>query len=245
MSELLGEIRDYWTMRAEGYSCSVNNSIETGQSEFWLKMISKYIDLDRPLRILDVGTGPGFFPMLLGHMNHSITAVDYTESMLNAARDNCKKSNVNVTLLQMDAQNLEFDDESFDLVISRNLVWDLEYPIKAYKEWMRVLTHDGKMIIFDGNHYLHLFDEKYENTDDDRSHKSEYMMGVDANIMQNIAKELPLSKERRPQWDAAKLMEMGTSNVSIYTDPAKSIHISEYGEDLILPLSFMICATKI
>ena len=44
----------------------------------------------------------------------------------------------------MDAQKLDFEDNTFDVVISRNLTWNLEHPDVAYREWVRVLKVGGK-----------------------------------------------------------------------------------------------------
>jgi ubiquinone/menaquinone biosynthesis C-methylase UbiE len=81
--------------------------------------------------------------------------------MLEMARSNSERFGVSGTFLRMDAQDLDFPDESFDLILSRNLIWDLERPRKAYEEWLRVLRPGGRMIIFDGNFYLHLYDKDF------------------------------------------------------------------------------------
>ena len=51
-----------------------------------------------------------------------------------------------------DAEKLDFADESFDVVISRNLTWTLPHPIDAYQEWMRVLKKGGVLINFDAEY---------------------------------------------------------------------------------------------
>lgn len=65
----------------------------------------------------------------------------------------------------MDGQNLEFADGTFDVVISRNLTWNLENPQKAYSEWQRVLKEGGVLLNFDANWYGYLYDaEKKDST---------------------------------------------------------------------------------
>ena len=242
----LEEIRNYWSMRAEGYSESIIDEFETNKAEHWKDVILNHVDTDRPLKILDVGTGPGFFPILLGREGHKVTAVDYTEAMLEEAEKNCRRYNVCADLSKMDAHSLEFDDDSFDLILSRNLIWDLENPKKAYAEWLRVLKPEGKMMVFDGNHYLHLYDNDYADAHKIGSGEVEhrYIKNVDSNIIKDIAKELPLSKERRPQWDVNTLIEMGVRSVKVDTDGKDSYCVQCNGEDVYLPFSFMICVTK-
>ena len=40
---------------------------------------------------------------------------------------------------QMDLQNLIFLMKKFDVIVTRNLTWNLENPQQAYSEWYRVL----------------------------------------------------------------------------------------------------------
>lgn len=72
-----------------------------------------------------------------------MTAVDYTEDMLEKAKENTKEYQSQIEFYRMDAQNLEFENNQFDVVISRNLTWNLENPVQAYKEWFRVLKTGG------------------------------------------------------------------------------------------------------
>lgn len=97
---------------------------------------------DKPLteiHLLDVGTGPGFFAIILAEAGIQVTAVDYTEEMLKEAKANAGELSEKIHFQQMVAQNLEFPDGIFDVVITRNVTWNLEHPVRAYQEWYRVL----------------------------------------------------------------------------------------------------------
>jgi hypothetical protein len=68
-------------------------------------------------------------------------------------------------------------------------------------------------------------------------------MGVDTNIIKEIARNLPLSKERRPQWDVNTLIELGAK--AIHTDLTHgSSKVERDDGTLFLPHSFLICAEK-
>lgn len=247
MESNLKDIEGYWTLRADGYSTSVLETIEDGRYRHWLNIILKHLPEGRPLKVLDVGCGPGFFPIILGREGHDVTAVDYTEAMLDQARENCMNYGVKAEFHRMDAQDLDFDDDTFDLVISRNLVWDLESPQRAYGEWLRVLRPGGKMMVFDGNHYLYMYDECYamaERMTRRLSNDHDHIQGVDPGIMQDIARNLPLSRERRPQWDVDTLIEMGVKNLVVDTDGRDSFKVEVEGRCVYLPFTFFICVTK-
>lgn len=246
MKSHLPEIQDYWTSRAHGYSASVDEEIETGRYLHWLNIIEEQLEGRKGLDVLDVGTGPGFFPVILGRKGHHVTGIDCTEGMLEQARANCSKYGSDAVFRKMDAQALEFPDGTFDLVVSRNVVWNLDDPSKAYSEWMRVLRPGGLLMVFDGNHYLFLYDKEYSELDNDRGMGKEdpHMEGVDPHIMENIARGLPMSSERRPQWDVNLLIEKGVQRLTVQTDGRDSFHLEKDGRTVCLPFSFFICAEK-
>lgn len=121
--------RGFFGKRSGKNEDSENNSVEKEvfEEEFSEKQhTDKYKD---HLRILDIGTGPGFFPMILAEAGYHVTAIDYTPGMLEKAAENAAKfigeKSRNIEFKRMDAQALEFEDESFDVIISRNLTWNL------------------------------------------------------------------------------------------------------------------------
>ena len=157
---MLPQIEHYWTGRAKGYSEVNQHELATGQDRVWLGEIRKHLPKGENLKILDVGTGPGFFAILLARAGYDVTAVDYTEAMLAEAKKNAGEVAEKIHFQRMDAQRLDFPDGYFDVVISRNLTWNLECPEQAYAEWMRVLKEGGRLLNFDANWYHHLFDEE-------------------------------------------------------------------------------------
>ncbi|ABR48173.1 Methyltransferase type 11 [Alkaliphilus metalliredigens QYMF] len=248
----LREIEDYWNQRARGFSLSVVEELEDDKKDQWLQLFKKYGMTERKLKVLDVGTGSGFFAVLLAQEGHDVTGIDYTPNMLKHAEETARKFNVKLDLRQMDAQNLEFEDESFDLIVTRNLMWNLEFPEKAYREWIRVLKKGGKIINFDGNYYLHLHDdvykegyEKIEYVPDRQGHTKNNIDNVDFSIMREIARELPMSSIRRPQWDVNTLVAMGVNSVSVdLSQGRKFAAMDQENNEIYLTSAFMICAEK-
>ena len=78
----------YWTNRTPGYSAVNQEELAGDQKTVWRGVISGRIAAHLPgkrpeeIRVLDVGTGPGFFAILLAELGYQVTAVDYTASML-------------------------------------------------------------------------------------------------------------------------------------------------------------------
>lgn len=204
---ILSQIEHYWTGRAEGYSQVNRHELATGQDQVWFQEIERHLPKKQDLKILDVGTGPGFFAILLAQEGYDVTAVDYTEAMLEQAKKNAGALAERIRFMKMDAQNLDFPDGTFDVVISRNLTWNLEQPEKAYAEWMRVLREGGKLLNFDANWYHHLFDEEKRRAyEEDRKQVETLQMEdhytcTDIDAMETIARQIPMSRTMRPAWD--------------------------------------------
>ena len=117
--------------------------------------------------------------------------------------------------MEMNAEALSFPDDSFDVVISRNLTWNLPHPETAYSEWTRVLTPGGLLLNFDANWYAYLFDDDARTAyEADRFHSaregvSDQNIGEGFDVMENIARRVPLSATSRPRWDLDTLTGLG------------------------------------
>ena len=85
MSDLKNKIHDYWTNRARGYSEYNQQEMADARQTMWkeklLDLLGKQFPEREPkeIKILDVGTGPGFFAILLAEAGYQVTAIDYTE----------------------------------------------------------------------------------------------------------------------------------------------------------------------
>lgn len=239
MSKILEGIQKYWDARSGGFSDASLEELETEPGMRWKRIFGE--TLDKGNKVLDDGAGAGFFTVLLSSMGYNVTAVDYSAGMIERIKRNLQEKNLTANVFQMDVQALEFKEETFDALVSRNVFWNLEKPEKAYEEAARVLKPGGKLILEDGNFYLRFYHPKYQEAYENMQNEEEYAQScharhnkenVDFTIMENIAKELPLSRIERPVWDFRKLTELGF----------RDIHVKIQGD--VLLTSFLIIAVK-
>lgn len=98
--------------------------------------------------VLEVGVGTGknfpYYPL-----NCSVTAIDFSPRMLEIAKSNINKAKVPVTILEMDAQNMDFPDDTFDCVINTCVFCSVPDPIKGLKEIKRVCKPGGTIIMIE------------------------------------------------------------------------------------------------
>jgi ubiquinone/menaquinone biosynthesis C-methylase UbiE len=97
--------------------------------------------------ILFVGVGTGADLELISHMDLNITAIDYSNEMLDKAKDKFEDSSIQ--FLKMDAQDMRFDDNQFDVIVGSLVLSVVPNADKCFKEMVRVLSPNGKIIIFD------------------------------------------------------------------------------------------------
>lgn len=103
-------------------------------------------------RVLEVGVGTGI-NLSLYPKDCTVTGIDFSESMLEKARERvARKPNRNVRLLQMDAADLKFADDSFDIVYAPYLISVVPDPVKVAQEMRRVCRPGGRIVIL--NHFL-------------------------------------------------------------------------------------------
>ena len=239
MNNLKNEIHDYWTNRARGYSEYNQQEMADARRTMWrdklLSLLGNQFPEKEPkeIKILDVGTGPGFFAILLAEAGYQVTAVDYTEEMLKEAQSNAGGLAGCIVWKTGDAQALDVESNSFDAVVTRNVTWNLPRPDLAYKEWLRVLKPEGVLYNFDADWYGHLYnEEKRSSYEKDRRQTEEqnvedYYSGTDIEKMEEIARQVPLSRLERPKWDIETMQKAGFLDVSCDEEVWKEVWTEE------------------
>jgi phosphatidylethanolamine/phosphatidyl-N-methylethanolamine N-methyltransferase len=103
-------------------------------------------------RVLEVGVGTGI-NLNLYPRECAVTGIDFSSSMLEKARERVVKGDLpNVRLLQMDAADLKFADDSFDIVYAPYLISVVPDPITVAREMRRVCRPGGRIVFL--NHFL-------------------------------------------------------------------------------------------
>ena len=102
-------------------------------------------------RVLEVGVGTGLC-LPLYPRECDITAIDVSQAMLDKAAARVQELGLtNVKLMKMDAGEMEFADDSFDLVIAAYVVTAVPDHRKLLKEMVRVSRRGGRLIML--NHF--------------------------------------------------------------------------------------------
>lgn len=219
IQQIEARIESYWDTRSNDFSAHRRQELSSKNAAAWRALLVSHLPKRRPLKILDIGTGAGFFAILLAQAGHHVTGIDMSGDMIHEAKANSLAFGCRADFRQMNAMELAFASECFDAVITRNLTWTLPDVMEAYREWHRVLKPNGILLNFDSDCGLAAFSKQ----------------GAQANVHANLTSQLleecnaikdalHISMHRRPAWDIAYLQTLGFA-VTSDADVSPLVHI--------------------
>ncbi len=145
------QVAAHWNRRAPNFDEDFGHSIRTSaERAAWERIFQLALPTGRTLDVLDVGCGTGFLTFELAARGHRVTGIDFAVAMLGEALRKAALRNVSVRFQQADAEKLPFASRSFDLIISRHLLWTLADPEAAISEWIRIIRLGGRVVVVDG-----------------------------------------------------------------------------------------------
>ncbi len=233
-------IAKYWGKRSDSFLEQRRSELHSPLAKRWREAIKERLPEGGPLKILDVGCGTGFFTILLAKEGHEVIGTDLTPEMQEHSVTLAKEEGADCQFLVMDAENLDFPDASFDVIISRNLTWTLPHAEQAYGEWVRALKPGGVILNFDANYGLSNFADTSSLPKEHAHHKLGNEMMQEC---EEIKRQLPISTYNRPAWDISVLGQMGMRQFALDLDMGKRIYVEKDEFYNPTPL-FMIYARK-
>jgi ubiquinone/menaquinone biosynthesis C-methylase UbiE len=192
-TEIKEKILGFWDNPHQNYDRTHAHGVRSEQEiELWKNGMGKLLG-EKNLKILDIGTGTGFLALLLADMGHDVTGADWSNNKLEEAKKKIK-GDISIKFVREDAEDLSFDDNIFDVVVNRHLIWTLTDPKAAIDEWIRVLKPGGKIIV---------------DVPEKKSHIGDHHFGKE------IGKELPFYNGAYPDEVVKMLEDAGLHNIYV------------------------------
>lgn len=196
-------IAKYWDKQAVIWAEEKQEVWLKEETEYWIQFFKDLLPTLSGNKVLEVGTASGYFANILVLAGYQVTAVDYSQAMISEAKCVSKNLDLKVDYMVMDAQKLLFPADTFDLVFSRLMTWNLPDVFSFYQSSYRVLKPGGTLLNFDGD-----FGEITFSQEGHERYPADIM--EEAN---RIKAGLKISKLRRPEADVQMLHEVGFENV--------------------------------
>src|SRR5947207_5063070 len=134
------QVAAHWGRRAANFDEDFGHTIRTSaERAAWDRIFDLVLGGRSALDVLDAGCGTGFLSLELASRGHRVTGVDFAPAMLAEARRKAAERGTAIRFEEADAEQLPFASGSFDLVVSRHVLWTLPHPEAAIDERIRVL----------------------------------------------------------------------------------------------------------
>lgn len=123
-----------------------------GIDKWWRRKVMKLLKMSAPKQILDVATGTGDLALAaLGANPDKVIGIDISGKMLEVGKKKILRKNLSdkIEMIQGDAENLPFQDQQFDAVLSAFGVRNFGDLNKGLSEMSRVLKVGGRALILE------------------------------------------------------------------------------------------------
>src|SRR6266702_3960700 len=120
------QVAAHWNRRAASFDDDFGHSIRSqGERAAWDRVLELIVEGRSSLDVLDAGCGTGFLAFEFQLRRHRVIGVDFAREMIEQARQKAVALQADVRFEEGDAENLRFEAHSFDIVVSRHVLWTL------------------------------------------------------------------------------------------------------------------------
>jgi len=144
----LDETRAVWDAAAAGFDDEPDHGLRDHETRAaWRDLLLRHLP-PPPARVADLGCGTGTLSVLLAQEGYAVSGVDLSPEMI--ARARVKGEGCDATFAVGDAGDPDLPARSFDVVLSRHVLWALPDPAAGLARWVELLAPGGRLLLVEG-----------------------------------------------------------------------------------------------
>ena len=144
--DLQSRLREWWDADAATYELSPGHSLsDPRRRQAWRRELARHLP-PPPARVLDAGAGTGALSMLAAELGHEVTALDFSDRMLDRARRRAAEAGLSIRFVVADVA--EPPPGPFDAVVERHVLWTQPDPVRVLSAW-RMVAPQGRLVLYE------------------------------------------------------------------------------------------------
>jgi len=137
-----------WDREAETFDEAADHGLADPECRAaWRALLLEHLP-SAPARVADLGCGTGTLALLLAEEGYAVEGVDFSPEMVRRAHD---KAGHVATFVEGDAAEPPLAVASYDVVLSRHVLWAMPSPAAALERWIALLAPAGRLLLVEGN----------------------------------------------------------------------------------------------
>ncbi len=149
--------RAYWDAEAGSFDEEPDHGLRDPLTRAaWAEVLARHLPT-APADVLDLGCGTGTVTLLLAQAGHHVHGVDLAPAMVAAARAKLAAAGLSegtgpgtATVEEGDADDPPGAAASYDVVLTRHVLWALPDPVAAVRRWVRLVRPGGRLVLVEG-----------------------------------------------------------------------------------------------
>lgn len=143
--------RALWDHEAATFDDAADHGLrDPSISAAWQRLLLPLLP-EHPQAVADLGCGTGTLTILLALAGHHVHGVDFSSQMLAIARSKAANISPAPMFTEGDVSSPALASGSFDVVLSRHVLWAMLDPQAALQNWARLLRAGGHLLLIEGS----------------------------------------------------------------------------------------------
>lgn len=144
------ETRALWDAEAATFDDEPDHGLADPDTRAaWRELLLEHLP-PVPARVADLGCGTGTLATLLAVDGYDVSGIDLSPEMIERAVAKADAADVPATFAVGDASAPDLPAGSFDVVLSRHVLWALPDPAAGLARWVDLLAPGGRLLLVEG-----------------------------------------------------------------------------------------------